>query len=132
MLKDVYTQVAAGTLQNVCDEDEWEFARGEFLSALDRTLFADRNLWHIDDEGQFIVEKFPLWHGTVDGTVCAFVPEDLLEGITVRSDWRLNWEIVQPNEGDDYLLIATLYHHDAPTGGTMTVYKDRSVDWGDR
>lgn len=64
----------------------------------------------------FRITGFPVWNGTVDGVFTAKDSGDLLRAITPNNGpWRLTYEVVE-NE-----LRCVLSHHDAPTGGRMTV-----------
>lgn len=72
------------------------------------------------------VEGLPLWNRKVSGEFTAKNLNDFVWGISVRGLWRLNWE---SGFGE---MTVTLYHHDAPTGGTMTVTlaeEEEEEDW---
>ncbi len=64
----------------------------------------------------FRIVGFPTWNGTVDGYFSARNATELLDSITPdRTEWRLEVTVHADR------IVARLYHHDAPTGGTMTV-----------
>jgi hypothetical protein len=64
----------------------------------------------------FRITGFPVWNGSIDGTFSARTPEELLRAITPdRTEWRLTYKVESES------LKCVLYHHDAPTGGSMTV-----------
>lgn len=64
----------------------------------------------------FRITGFPVWNGTVDGYFSARNADELLNNITPdRTEWRLE-VTVHANH-----LTGRLYHHDAPTGGIITV-----------
>jgi hypothetical protein len=68
-----------------------------------------------NDSGVWRVKGFPLWSGDVDGLFEASNASEFLQAITIRGEWRLVCRM------DGESMLATLYHHDKPTGGTMTV-----------
>jgi len=64
----------------------------------------------------FRITGFPVWNGTVDGYFSARNATELLDNITPdRTEWRLEVTVHADH------LTGRLYHHDAPTGGTITV-----------
>lgn len=111
---------------NTCSCGDWNEATGEFVPADDcysycwydtvqdftnitEHLFTDNEQW-------FEVRGFPVWHGSVDGVFTARNAEELLRNITPdRTEWRIDITVKEAG------IVARLYHHDAPTGGTMTV-----------
>lgn len=68
-----------------------------------------------DNGYEWGIVGFPVWDGTVDGRFEAKDAKTLLRAITVDSEWILRYEV------KDGTLFASLSHHDAPTGGAMTV-----------
>lgn len=91
-----------------CSGDCWSDTVHDFASITEH-LFTDDEQW-------FEVRGFPVWNGTVDGAFTANNAKELLRNITPeRTEWRI---VVTVKEAG---IVATLYHHDAPTGGTMTV-----------
>ena len=65
---------------------------------------------------KFLIEGFPVWNGTRRGVVVARTADELLRAITPsNTEWTLRIT------GNLHHLTAILSHHDAPTGGTMTV-----------
>ena len=67
----------------------------------------EQGLWHI--------KGFPLWHGSVDGFGEAHTARALLDLITPNTSWTLRYRVIHGR------IDAVLSHHDAPTGGNMTV-----------
>ena len=114
------------TITNTCtcvtyneDSGDWDEApecwgdcwtdQVEYFQEITEHLFTDNNQ-------QFRIEGFPVWDGTIDGTFHARTPEKLLESITPnRTEWRLELTVHATH------LTGRLYHHDAPTGGNITV-----------
>ena len=69
-----------------------------------------------DNEQGFTITGFPVWNGTRDGYFLARNAEELLRNITPdRTEWTLRLT-VHPTH-----LTGVLSHHDAPTGGVITV-----------
>ena len=113
-------------IQNTCacvtfDEDtgEWKEAPecwGDCWSDQVEQFGFDTEALFVEHNQGFRITGFPVWNGTIDGTFSARTPEELLRAITPdRTEWRLRYTV----EGDS--LKCVLYHHDAPTGGSMTV-----------
>jgi hypothetical protein len=113
-------------IQNTCacvtfDEDtgEWKEAPecwGDCWSDQVEQFGFDTEALFVEHNQGFRITGFPVWNGTIDGTFSARTPEELLRAITPdRTEWLLRYTI----EGDS--LKCVLYHHDAPTGGSMTV-----------
>ena len=61
------------------------------------------------------VENLRLWHGDVSGFFYAETVADLIEGMTVRSDWTMRYEIHADR------IEYSLSHHDAPMGSKTTL-----------
>ncbi len=96
------------TPANDCYGDCWDDTVQDFANITEH-LFTDHN------QG-FRIVGFPTWSGTVDGYFSARNSEELLRAITPdRAEWRLEMTVHADR------IVARLYHHDCPTGGTMTV-----------
>lgn len=113
-------------IQNTCacvtfDEDagEWKEAPecwGDCWSDQVEQFGIDTEHLFVEHNQGFRITGFPVWNGTIDGTFSARTPEELLRAITPdRTEWRLRYTV----EGNT--LNCVLSHHDAPTGGRMTV-----------
>lgn len=91
-----------------CWGDCWDMTVEDFENDLE-PLFSklETNLWEVNG--------FPTWHGSMSGVLEAHNAFLLLGMITPNSEWTLRYEVK-----DDY-LDCVLSHHDAPTGGHMTV-----------
>jgi hypothetical protein len=90
-----------------CYGDCWE-STIEFFSEIVSDLLS------VSDK--FLIEGFPVWNGTRRGVVVARTANELLRAITPsNTEWTLRVT------GNLHHLTAILSHHDAPTGGTMTV-----------
>lgn len=91
-----------------CWGDCWDCTVEDFEE--DTKLLFDKletNLWE--------VTGFPTWSGPISGVVEAHNAFLLLGVITPNTEWTLQYEV------KDELLECVLSHHDAPTGGRMTV-----------
>jgi len=74
-----------------------------------------KHLFSYNEQG-FTITGFPVWNGTIDGRFSASNPEELLRNITPdRTDWTLRLTVHATH------LTGVLSHHDAPTGGNITV-----------
>jgi hypothetical protein len=83
-----------------------------------QSMIEDIPFWPTDDVWR--IEGWPTWRGTVSGSSHATSARELLDALTpARTSWRLDVVLHADH------LTATLYHHDAPTGGTMTVSPNR-------
>lgn len=88
----------------------WDEAKDDFLGDT-KPLFESDNF-----TGWWKIEGFPVWYGTIGGIFTANNADALLEAITPdRTEWTLRYRV----EGET--LVGTLSHHDAPTGGRITV-----------
>ena len=91
-----------------CYGDCWDFTVQDFANITEH-LFTENN------QG-FRITGFPVWNGTIDGYFSARNASELLDNITPdRTEWRLEVTVHADH------LTGRLYHHDAPTGGTITV-----------
>jgi hypothetical protein len=111
------------TLTNTCTCETWN---GDDYVPAD-TCHGDCWTQQVDDfdmdtdhllslSTEWRIEGVPTWRGPVSGTFTARTGAELLAAITPeRTEWRLTARIT------DDQIIGILYHHDAPTGGTMTV-----------
>ena len=64
---------------------------------------------------EYRIEGFPVWYGEVGGVFEARTAMEFLNAITPSSEWVLRWEVTPT------AFTAVLSHHDAPTGGRLTV-----------
>ena len=86
----------------------WEFTLEDFENITEH-LFTD-------NEQGFTITGFPIWNGTRDGYFLARNAEELLRNITPdRTAWTLRLTVYPTH------LTGVLSHHDAPTGGLITV-----------
>lgn len=113
-------------ITNLCacvtfDEDtgEWKEAPecwGDCWSDQVEQFGWDTEALFAGDTTEWRIDGFPVWNGTRSGTFTAKTHEELLRAITPdRTEWRLSYKV----ESDH--ISCVLYHHDAPTGGRMTV-----------
>jgi hypothetical protein len=120
------TTTTTATLTNTCtcvtyndDSGEWETAPecwGDCWS--DQVEDFENITEHLfsDNEQGFTITGFPVWNGTRDGYFLARNAEELLRNITPdRTAWTLRLTVYPTH------LTGVLSHHDAPTGGLITV-----------
>lgn len=94
-----------------CCGDCWELSLYLFKT--------DLSDWFVD--GTYRIDNFPVWSGKLSGWFEAESIEDFLFAITPdRTQWILRYSEVKVGEPFE----AMLYHHDAPTGGKISVYLD--------
>jgi len=126
MDKRIMTSTTTAEFPNTCtcvtyndDAGEWETAPecwGDCWS--DQVEDFENITEHLfsDNEQGFTITGFPVWNGTRDGYFLARNAEELLRNITPdRTEWTLRLT-VHPTH-----LTGVLSHHDAPTGGVITV-----------
>jgi hypothetical protein len=126
MDKRIMTTTTTAEYTNTCtcvtyndDAGEWETAPecwGDCWS--DQVEDFENITEHLfsDNEQGFTITGFPVWNGTRDGYFLARNAEELLRNITPdRTEWTLRLT-VHPTH-----LTGVLSHHDAPTGGVITV-----------
>ena len=120
------TTTTTATLTNTCtcvtyndDSGDWEVAPecwGDCWS--DQVEDFENITEHLfsDNEQGFTITGFPVWNGTRDGYFLARNAEELLRNITPdRTAWTLRLTVYPTH------LTGVLSHHDAPTGGLITV-----------
>lgn len=100
----------------VCYGDCWELALDHW--------FIDLEEWFIP--GTYRIDNFPVWHGKLSGWFDAKNVNEFLVAITPNSnEWSLRYSV--PEIGKPFEAI--LSHHDAPTGGLISVYPDNESDY---
>ena len=121
------TTYSSGVIQNTCvceawndDTNEWQESGdcfGCWDEATDDFSFATKSLFDSPNfTGWWKIEGFPTWRGPVGGLFDAKDSDQLLNQITPdRTEWTLVYEV----KGET--LTGRLSHHDAPTGGQITV-----------
>jgi hypothetical protein len=108
------------TYGSTCFGDCWEFAVEDF--AMVTETLRDSN-----ETGWWRVENLRLWNGEVSGLFDANTVAKLIEGMTVRGEWTMHYEVF------DDRIEYSLSHHDAPTGSKSVlrcVSKDEREEWG--
>jgi len=103
-----------------CYGDCWEFAVEDFS-------LVTEDLRNANETGWWKVENLRLWNGEVGGLFPADTVAKLLEGMTVRSEWRMTYEVFPDR------IEYSLSHHDAPMGSATTVRPVTEVEreeWG--
>lgn len=120
------TTTTTATLTNTCtcvtyndDSGDWEVAPECWGDCWDCQVEDFTNITeHLftDNEQGFTITGFPVWNGTRDGYFLARNAEELLRNITPdRTEWTLRLTVYPTH------LTGVLSHHDAPTGGLITV-----------
>lgn len=130
------TMYASGVIQNTCDcvayneeEGDWQ-PSGDCFGCWDEYTenweFGVKELFDSPNyTGWWKIEGFPVWNGTITGLFQADTAEKLLDSITPdRTEWILRYEITSDR------ITGTLSHHDAPTGGQITVTMITDPDEG--
>jgi hypothetical protein len=107
-------------ISNTSDEVEWDDANFVFAEVANTLIAHNEEL----NEGDtwWRVQGFPLWGGGRNGIFRADSPMELLESITVRSDWSLRYTL----DPETMILTCHLSHHDA--SGTFTVQATPNPD----
>ena len=111
---------------NTCSCQDYDPETGDYKSSddcygfcWDDTIMDFTNITEhlfVENSQGFRIEGFPVWNGTVDGYFTARNATELLDSMTPdRTEWRMEVTVHADR------IVARLYHHDAPTGGTMTV-----------
>ena len=93
---------------STCYGDCWQFAVEDFEMITEELRKSNETDW-------WKVENLRLWHGDVSGFFYAETVADLIEGMTVRSDWTMRYEIHADR------IEYSLSHHDAPMGSKTTL-----------
>ncbi len=102
--------------QNTCSCEVYDIETGECWNDIVQDFANITEHLFTEDSQGFRIVGFPVWNGTVDGYFSARNATELLNFITPnRTEWRLEVTVHADR------IVARLYHHDAPTGGTMTV-----------
>jgi len=91
-----------------CYGDCWEFAVEDFAMVTE-------DLRKSNETGWWRVENLQLWNGTTGGWFHANNVAELLEGMTVRSDWTMRYSVFTDR------IEYSLSHHDAPMGSHTTI-----------
>lgn len=71
--------------------------------------------WDANPTYTWEIDGLPLWNRSVGGKFTAKTLEEFVQAITVNSEWRLCYKLV------DAVLHLNLAHHDVPTGRGYTV-----------
>lgn len=100
----------------ICYGDCWEFAFDQWSIDLEH--------WFVP--GTYRIDNFPVWNGKLSGWFDAENVDEFLNCITPdRTEWVLRYFI--PEIGKSFEAI--LFHHDAPTGGRISVYLDNESEF---
>ncbi len=73
------------------------------------------HLWDSNETDWWHVTGLRLWNGETGGYFYADTIDDLIEGMTVRSEWIMRGTVY------DDRIEYSLSHHDAPTGSNTTL-----------
>jgi hypothetical protein len=104
---------------STCYGDCWDFAVEDFAMITEELRNSNETDW-------WKVEDLRLWSDNVSGYFHANTVADLIEGMTVRSDWRMTYKVF----GDR--IEYSLSHHDAMGSASTlrTVSDDEREDLG--
>lgn len=91
-----------------CFGDCWEFAVEDFTMLTED--FRETN-----ETGWWKVTNLALWNGEVSGYFHAKNVAEIIEGMTVRSEWNMTYNVFADR------IEYSLSHHDAPTGSATTL-----------
>lgn len=107
-------------ISNTSEAWEWDMATDLFAMTAEALIAHNEEL----NEGDtwWRISGFPLWDGGSNGVFRADSPMELLEKITVRSDWSLRYTL----DSDSMVLTCFLSHHDA--SGQFTVQATPNPD----
>ena len=97
---------------STCYGDCWEYAVEDFAMVTEELRDSNETNW-------WKVKNLRLWNGEVSGYIYAKTVADLIEGMTVRSDWNMTYEVFADR------IEYSLSHHDAMgSASTLTVVSD--------
>jgi hypothetical protein len=126
-----------GTITNSCtcvsyDEDKGDFAEAPecwgdcWEYSLEDFANVTESLRNDNPTDYWKVENLRLWNGEVSGHFEARTVEDLLRGMTVRSEWSMSYEIFTDR------IEYSLSHHDSPTGSTSVLRPVEAEEYEER
>ena len=98
---------------STCYGDCWDFAVEDFAMITEELRDSNETNW-------WKVQDLRLWNGNVSGYFHAKNVADLIEGMTVRSDWNMTYKVFSDR------VEYSLSHHDAM--GSATVLRTVSDD----
>ena len=93
---------------STCYGDCWEYAVEDFANITEELRNSNETDW-------WKVSNLRLWDGESSGYFHAKTVADLIEGMTVRSDWSMRYEVHADR------IEYSLSHHDSPTGSGTTL-----------
>jgi hypothetical protein len=97
---------------STCYGDCWEYAVEDFAMVTEELRNSNETDW-------WKVSNLRLWDGESSGYFYAKTVADLIEGMTVRSDWRMTYEVHADR------IEYSLSHHDAMgSATTLTAVSD--------
>lgn len=91
-----------------CYGDCWDFTVEDFQNITEHLFNKNETNW-------WRVSGLRLWNGDIDGVFTAQNATDLLQGMSVRSDWLMRGEVFEDR------IEYSLSHHDAPMGSSSTL-----------
>lgn len=102
-----------------CEGLCWEYSVEDFANVTE-------SLRNNNPTDYWKVENLRLWNGEVSGHFEAKTVEDLLRGMTVRSDWSMSYEVFADR------IEYSLSHHDSPMGSTSVVRAVEAEEYEER
>ena len=103
-----------------CYSDCWNDVIQDFTNITQHLFDKNETMW-------WKVSNLNLWNGKHSGYVYAKTVEELIRGMSVRSEWTMHGQIY-----GEYILYS-LSHHDAPMGSYTTVEiisEEEKIDLG--
>lgn len=123
--------LALGILTNTCtcqvyDEDSGEYRDTDYCdgSCWEDSIYTfGLSVQHLLDKSEcFSVSGMRLWNGDFDGYFYAQSVSELVRGMTVNSEWRMDYAVYED------CIAYSLSHHDAPTGSQSLLKPVRDPD----
>lgn len=93
---------------STCYGDCWEYAVEDFAMVTEELRNANETDW-------WKVGNLRLWDGVSSGYFYGKTVADIIEGMTVRSEWTMRYEVFADR------IEYSLSHHDSPTGSSTTL-----------
>jgi hypothetical protein len=93
---------------STCYGDCWDYAVEDFAMITYEVRESNETNW-------WKVSNLRLWDGESSGYFHAKTVSELIEGMTVRSDWHMSYQVFADR------VEYSLSHHDAPTGSGTTL-----------
>jgi hypothetical protein len=133
------TEVLKGTITNSCSCTVYDEATGEYTEELATECYGTcwedsvedfanvtEELRKNNDTDYWKVQNLRLWNGEVSGHFQARTVGELLQGMTVRSEWTMRYEVFADR------VEYSLSHHDAPMGSKTVLLPVSEEEYEDK